>query len=1442
MIRRHFLGCLFVFLFLAPAWSVMFAQAQGGSVNAFTSGLAEETVTISSGTHGAIGLTLERNTTVTSASFFIKPTTGSNSPGVVNFDANGDGEYEWSFNQTGYGNLGEQNQFTSGQPTATLPISPNSFNGNPTSPSIYVPYGATVTSASIGVGFSPDLTGGFFPTGFIHDAEVGDVNGDGNDDFVLFSKTANLSSTGSGNGSNSTASPTSTGPAFRIVSHNPTAGIQFSSWIPTCANVTKTMVADINGDGYDDVINYASTDRKICMHFVNSATGPTFQAPVNVTHSNTIRDLDFIDFTGNGAAEMVSIRDSGKVSIDDFSNRTNTFSNRDSLTIYLTGTQTAATLNHMLLDYFNGSSNPPTLIAVDTNNDGTEVFWTSNAVVAATTVISGISSDAIAGDFDMDGDLDILSSTSTGHRSIEQRMSGWDGDSHNTIIDLTNATILDYDYNMDAQLVIPAQVSVDGNPATFEGNLSLHNFTSTQQSQNRVRGQTSGVLEPWTAPRALFVGDLDGDGFVEHLVLSGEGQQHGVFISAWHRIGYDVDQNGQVDFSAGGYAGNGSNGLGMLSVQDLDGNLTGMLNVLAPGRNSTSDSYGIQMSEVNFSMHSLVEGVFTFSDVEVTYLANFLVDRNPHLSGNLTNVLNQLMTGGTGALAVPFTFNTTQDGQFTLHTLTVNYQDGAPNIALPPTPILRLGDVQSDRVMLEWQNLTDFGDDLLDFAVYRSAKGQPVDTTDVYASTVANSTIDMDVRPGESWTYWVRSVHTFGVTSNLSQPFSVDIPYPLPKSYVPNVTAVDVEGDQGGALSVSWDRGDYSIVKYRIYLLNSEFTSIETRNTTLTTDGNTFTIETREDSQGQALVDGLPYYVAVVGFDQYGNASSNVTAVGPVYTRNNTALTTTLDVTYTGFAEEPTVPYLLLTRQGALTVEAHLHQDGRALANQTLLLHVIGDGEQYNATTMTNATGHAVFDISQLSSLGPIQAVGPMQLKVAFAGMDSDMTTQPLAGTSNQTDAYGTIPVTLSGGDMIELDDQERFDTVFTVSVPDVTHESELANLQVIWEAVSSDGLKADSGTAEVRGNELALFGQGVYDGELTVYFDSNPPTFHTEGMAVTFNLESAPDVENNETNTNTNQTNETTDPTFPTTTLAGTLDCGDPVTYGWEENATDVTVTCVLTNPNPFDATVEFTWKVIPGTPPPVELVWNQAGDTSLTVEANGSVDLTFRFVRNAPTEGMFPGEQGEGYTVRLTCLDDGDNACDTMTEPSASSDGQLVWILGEMPMVDDGKTNDLQDQAESAMTPVVVGIGLVIAILAAIVGVLYMRRNMDDFDDDEDEEDYYEMAMDQPASRSETLNLGSSKSLDELKDSGKSITEEAPEGLAASPTLGSSADAFEFGATAEDAVALEEDETSEGEYDEEADDGITVDENGTEWWEDEDGVWWYREEGWDDWAVWEE
>ena len=73
---------------------------------------------------------------------------------------------------------------------------------------------------------------------------------------------------------------------------------------------------------------------------------------------------------------------------------------------------------------------------------------------------------------------------------------------------------------------------------------------------------------------------MDGDGSIEQLMLVGEGSQHGVFISAYHKVGYDIDRDGTVDVEASGYAGNGSNGLGALAIEDLTGELTSTLNLV----------------------------------------------------------------------------------------------------------------------------------------------------------------------------------------------------------------------------------------------------------------------------------------------------------------------------------------------------------------------------------------------------------------------------------------------------------------------------------------------------------------------------------------------------------------------------------------------------------------------------------------------------------------------------------------------------------------------------------------------------------------------------------------------------------------------------------------------------------------------------------------------
>ena len=171
--------------------------------------------------------------------------------------------------------------------------------------------------------------------------------------------------------------------------------------------------------------------------------------------------------------------------------------------------------------------------------------------------------------------------------------------------------------------------------------------------------------------------------------------------------------------------------------------------------------------------------------MDVRYTADFLVNANPSLTGNLSNALNQQMTAGSGTFQIPLNSTRVQTGSFVIYSPNLGYVDGAPNIALPPTPVLNLVDAQPDRVVIDWQPITAFGDDLLDFVVYRSPAGQAVNLQTNYASTLANSTIDVAVQPGQSWSYWVQSIHQFGVTSNLSLPLTVDIPTQRPSPSYP---------------------------------------------------------------------------------------------------------------------------------------------------------------------------------------------------------------------------------------------------------------------------------------------------------------------------------------------------------------------------------------------------------------------------------------------------------------------------------------------------------------------------------------------------------------------------------------------------------------------------------------------------------------------------------
>ena len=1447
MKSRQILGTLLVLMMVGPGWSVMLSSAQSTTVSVFSTGTSEETITMSGGIHSPIGFDLERNTTIEQSLFFLSPDSGTTqSPGKLWLDLDQNGEYEWEFNQTNYGDFGLQTMFANGTNSTSLLMAPNAAvqATNTNTSDFLLPYGSAISDARMTVGFEPTLSGGFFPLGPITDTAIGDVENNSLSDAILLS---------------SSNASTGVGTAFTVMSYTNTTGITNIPWVPTCTNATRVMVDDLNGDSYEDVITYAPLDSLLCIHIYNGTTG-TFPTRANYTLPSSVIDLEIGDVADDGYADLVTIRTGGAIDIAEFSTKSNGFSTVDSAVVYVsTQSTTPATLTAMYLARFNGDLNPYRLIVVDTTGQCIQLEYSPNGAFAELVGrFNGLGTDSVYGDFDNDGDLDFIATRGAGHRSIENRLTSWDENNHNGLLDLTNATIIDHDYDMNSSLLLPQFTIGDGLSSTLDGNFTAYDFRTWGNNKGRVDSSSSAILEPWTMPKSIDFGDLDGDGIREHIVVAGEGSQHGVFVGAWHEIGYDVDKNSVLDFTASGYAGNGSNFLEPLQILDPNNNLSSQLSAMSFSWPWTTDGYGIQMSPVNFSLNTLAEGMFTFGDLNITYDTEFQVNINPHPSGNLSNVLNQQMTGGSGMLSVPLLFYTTQNGSFEVSNPTIAYVQGAPNIALPPTPILQVNQLNSTTLELAWQNQSDFGDDLIDFMIYRVGQNQVLDLADMYASSIGNFTIDTNFLPGEQYDYYVRSVHQFGVTSNLSAPLSITVPYPLPQSYIPNVTAADHPEDLGGQVDISWSPGHPSVNVHHIYLSTVNFTSVEGLNTSTTTAASVFNTTLDVDSHGDYLLDGTPYFVAVVGVDQFGNYSYDVTAFGPVFTRNDTVLASSLDVSYVGFTSDENLSHVLLKKDGALNVIAHLHQNGSSIAGAEVALNILGDNDNYTVIETTNESGKAVFSISALTTLGPIEALGQMTLSVSYEGSQGGLIDRPLSPAYNQTSAFGVIDVSFTTVEPILLGENNSFSTALLVNAHIAEQQVLLANMVVGWVANDGNGSEVSSGIGEVRGNEMELSGIGAFGGMLHIHLDTFTPYYYTQGMAVIIEFESAPDNGQNQTNT-TDSNNTTNQTTFPDVTLPGTIDCGT-ATYAWEENSTDESITCTITNPNPFDVFLGFSWKVTPTTTPPLTFeapFGVAAGVPPLTISAEASIQVEFSPVRNGPSDGLFPGIQGVGYVVFFSCSElGGANECDSMTTSTASTEGELVWTLAqqlEEPSDNTDTTKDGEDSASSSTTPVLVGIGVIIFVAALIGGVIFMRSRGDiDFDDDDDE-DYYAEAMAAPEVRpgQKSLDLNASKSLDSLKAEGKELHEEAPEGIESS-MLGSSADAFQFGATAEDAVAEEvAEETDDAEYpaeeewaEEEAeeDDGISTDENGTEWWEDEEGVWWYREEGWEDWAVWED
>ena len=71
----------------------------------------------------------------------------------------------------------------------------------------------------------------------------------------------------------------------------------------------------------------------------------------------------------------------------------------------------------------------------------------------------------------------------------------------------------------------------------------------------------------------------------------------------------------------------------------------------------------------------------------------------------------------------------------------------------------------------------------------------------------------------------------------------------------------------------------------------------------------------------------------------------------------------------------------------------------------------------------------------------------------------------------------------------------------------DATQQSALSNLIVGWSAYDANGTEVSFGIGEVQGDEMNLAGNGTYDGEVVLVFDTSQPFYYVPGNGIEVRL-----------------------------------------------------------------------------------------------------------------------------------------------------------------------------------------------------------------------------------------------------------------------------------------------------------------------------------------------
>ena len=554
------------------------------------------------------------------------------------------------------------------------------------------------------------------------------------------------------------------------------------------------------------------------------------------------------------------------------------------------------------------------------------------------------------------------------------------------------------------------------------------------------------------------------------------------------------------------------------------------------------------------------------------------------------------MTLGSGDFLLTLPVNSTKAGSLTFTDLVAPYTPGAPNIAVPQTPTLQLSQLSSNTVMLVWDDIFTFGVDLMGFEVFKTVNGTDFDYTSPFDTPTMNMSVDPEVSPGDVYDYRVRSNHQFGVTSNLSNILTVTIPYPLPPSAIQNVSALDVPDDEGGALQVSWDIGPEIVNSYEIYVTDYEHntTSNLTPVVSLSDRTQLSTVVDKTSivsdilgiqSGGLELVDGTAYFVSVVGVDEFGNKSTEVTSVGPVYSRNDSIRSPDVLLDVDGIIEYEQGQFALQP-YGEFEVAIIVSIDSVPASGLDAYINLSHINYSNTFTGVTDDNGTFVaFDADNLSEyLNSDIILGEITIDYGILSTLEDPLVQPVSAFHSSQNIESVVTTSTNYPQESEIDDAGIFEINLSVDssfAPGFDLSGIVYNYSILDD---SAGVVSTGQTESDSDGKFTVIGQELSAAQMYFEISTMPEFVFISTSNFVVNLTSQIVEQNNtETNQTENQTdggNNTVDPidNNPTTISDVTLEGCDSINQVAGVEQMDQLV-CTIINPNSFAVDVQISF-----------------------------------------------------------------------------------------------------------------------------------------------------------------------------------------------------------------------------------------------------------------------